>query len=76
MSVGSCNYDRWNLGWNPEPNQEIGDPCIVAPAADIFMRNFADSCKYTQQEWRNCNRRLQVLEWFWRLLESLPMKIR
>ena len=76
MSIGSCNYDRLNLEWNLEPNQEIDDPCMAAQAADIFMHNFTDSHEYSQEEWRNRNRRLRTLEWFWRQVELLSMKIR
>ena len=30
VSIGSCNFDHWNLHWNLEANQEVMDPKLAA----------------------------------------------
>ncbi|MCK9294137.1 MAG: phospholipase D-like domain-containing protein [Desulfobulbaceae bacterium] len=40
MSLGSSNFDRWNMRWNHEGNQEILD----AEFAGRFTRMFAADC--------------------------------
>jgi phosphatidylserine/phosphatidylglycerophosphate/cardiolipin synthase-like enzyme len=76
ISIGSCNYDRWNLQWNLEANQEIYDPDMAAKTANMFLRDFADSHENTLEKWHHRSWRLRVLEWFWRKVELLSMKIR
>jgi cardiolipin synthase len=76
VTIGSCNYDRWNLQWNLEANQEIDDPDMAAKAANMLLRDFADSQEYTSEEWHHRSWRLRMLEWFWRKVELLSMKIR
>ena len=76
VSIGSCNYDRWNLQWNLEANQEIDDTGIATNIAEIFLRDFADSHEYTDEEWHHRSWRLRVLEWFWKKVELLSMKVR
>jgi cardiolipin synthase len=76
VTIGSCNYDRWNLQWNLEANQEIDNPDMAATTADIFMNDMADSHEYTSGEWEHRNWRLRALEWFWRRVELLSLKIR
>lgn len=76
VSIGSCNYDRWNLQWNLEANQEIDDPEMAATIADIFMNDFANSREVTTSEWEQRSWYLRVLEWFWRRVELLSLRIR
>jgi phosphatidylserine/phosphatidylglycerophosphate/cardiolipin synthase-like enzyme len=76
VTIGSCNYDRWNLQWNLEANQEIDDRDMAATVADIFTNDFANSREYTSGEWELRGWHLRVLEWFWRRVELLSLKIR
>ena len=76
VTIGSCNYDRWNLQWNLEANQEINDEDMAASVTDIFMTDFANSVEVTSSEWEQRSWHLRVLEWFWRRVELLSLKIR
>jgi len=76
VTIGSCNYDRWNLQWNLEANQEIDDRNMAATVADMFMNDIADSHEYTSGEWEQRSWHLRALEWFWRHVELLSLKIR
>ncbi len=75
-SIGSCNFDRWNLQWNLEANQEINDRKMAATIAAMFQADFANSLEHTREEWERRNWRLRTLEWFWRRVELLSLKIR
>jgi cardiolipin synthase len=76
VTIGSSNYDRWNLQWNLEANQEIDDPALASTVANMFMNDFSSSHEYTSEEWRHRGWRLRALEWFWRQVEILSLHIR
>jgi cardiolipin synthase len=74
-SIGSCNYDRWNLQWNLEANQEAEDPGLASRTASMFMEDFSCSHEVTPEEWRERGWRSHVFEWFWRQVERLSLRI-
>ena len=76
VTIGSCNFDRWNLQWNLEANQEIDGPEMAATVAAMFMDDFTNSIEVTSSEWEQRSWHLRALEWFWRRVEVLSMKIR
>jgi phosphatidylserine/phosphatidylglycerophosphate/cardiolipin synthase-like enzyme len=76
ITIGSCNFDRWNLQWNLEANQEINSPDLAKTFADIFEADFASSVEQTHETWEQRGWRLRLLEWFWRKMERLSIKIR
>jgi len=76
VTIGSCNFDRWNLRWNLEANQEIDDPNMAATIAARFLNDFTHSLEYTASEWEQRGWRLRLLGWFWRHVERLSLKIR
>jgi len=76
LTIGSCNFDRWNLQWNLEANQEIDDGEVAAAAAAIFMNDFASSVEHRDREWENRSWRSRALAWFWRRVELLSLQIR
>jgi phosphatidylserine/phosphatidylglycerophosphate/cardiolipin synthase-like enzyme len=76
ITIGSSNYDRWNLQWNLEANQEIEDPRLASTAAAMFVNDFAGSHEITSEEWRRRSWRSRTLEWFWRQVEILSLRIR
>lgn len=76
VSIGSCNFDRWNLQWNLEANQEIDDPQLAATVAALFGNDFAHSLEYTAGEWQQRSWHLRALEWFWGRVDFLSLKIR
>ncbi len=76
VSIGSSNFDRWNLQWNLEANQEIKNQYIAAITKDMFEKDFSDSREYTYKEWHHRNWRLRILQWFWQKVEALSIKIK
>ena len=76
VSVGSCNYDRWNLQWNLEANQEINNHELAGTVATIFENDILDAIEYSRDEWQQRSHYMRLFEWFWRRVELLSMKIR
>ena len=76
VTIGSCNYDRWNLQWNLEANQEVDDQDMATTVAAVFMNDFSNSLEYTGKEWEKRSWRQRMLEWFWRRVELLTMRIK
>lgn len=75
VSVGSCNFDRWNLRWNLEANQEILDHNFAQSVRDMLVNDFNSSQLYTPQNWPNRPGLQKLKERFWSaigiLLEQL-----
>jgi len=76
ITIGSCNHDRWNLQWNLEANQEIDDENMAAAIADMFTDDFTNSLEVAAEEWEQRGWHTRALEWFWRRVELLSLKIR
>ena len=51
VSLGSCNFDHWNLHWNLEANQEIEDSAFACEVQALFERNFAASQEVDAHAW-------------------------
>lgn len=64
-SIGSSNFDRWELPRNQEANQEIADSDFVAQVKEMLEKDFASSVEIHHESWtrRPWNRKLK--EWFW-----------
>lgn len=67
VSVGSCNFDHWNLHFNLEANVEALDPPLTAAVLASFERDFALSQEVDLARWhaRPFWRRLQQRLWGW-----------
>lgn len=67
VSVGSCNFDHWNLRFNLDANLEALDPELTAAVTASFVADFAASAEITLAEWRARPwwRRLQQRLWGW-----------
>jgi len=76
VTIGSCNFDRWNLQWNLEANQEIDDPAMAGAVAAMFEADYANSVEQTAEAWAQRGWHQRLLEWFWRRVERLSLKIR
>ena len=65
VSVGSCNFDHWNLRFNLDANLEALDPLFTASVAASFQADFSDSQEITLADWRARPwwRRLQQSVW-------------
>ena len=64
VSIGSSNFDRWNLRWNLEANQEVDDPQLAASVHAMFEADLKVSIEIDKQQW-------QRRRWIARLREHL-----
>ncbi|MDH3980727.1 MAG: phospholipase D-like domain-containing protein [Gammaproteobacteria bacterium] len=76
VAIGSTNYDRWNLQWNLEANQEIHDHDLAVRVRQVFEQDFAHCREYTYEDWRHRSWRLRMMEWFWRRIELLSLTLK
>ncbi len=67
VSVGSCNFDHWNLRFNLDANLEALDPQLSAQVAASFVADFAQSEEIDLWHWRATPwwQRLQQRLWGW-----------
>ncbi|MBB3101686.1 phospholipase D-like domain-containing protein [Azomonas macrocytogenes] len=75
MSVGSCNFDHWNLLWNLEANLETTDPPVIAAALATFERDFALSHEVTLEKWHARPLLSRIHQRLWGLLDRLLMSL-
>ncbi len=75
VSVGSCNFDHWNLRWNLEANLEAIDPSLTEQVVQSFERDFQHSQEIDLRSWyaRPLHMRLYQRMWGWldRLLVNI-----
>jgi cardiolipin synthase A/B len=75
VSIGSSNFDRWNLRWNLEANQEVDDRSFADAACALFENDLRDSVEITYPDWRRRGLRARLREHLWGrvdlILESL-----
>ena len=67
VSVGSCNFDHWNLRFNLEANLEALDAQLTSAVADSFIADFQQSREITLEDWqrRPLLKRIQQRLWGW-----------
>jgi phosphatidylserine/phosphatidylglycerophosphate/cardiolipin synthase-like enzyme len=67
VSIGSCNFDHWNLRFNLEANLEALDPALTLAVATSFEKDFAVSTEVSLEDWkaRPIWRRVQQRVWGW-----------
>lgn len=64
VSTGSSNFDRWNLRWNLEANQEVDDPGFAESVRAMFEADLKASVEIDKEQWRR-------RRWITRLREHL-----
>ncbi|WP_213875147.1 phosphatidylserine/phosphatidylglycerophosphate/cardiolipin synthase family protein [Pseudomonas sp. dw_358] len=67
VSLGSCNFDHWNLRFNLEANLEALDSTLTDQVQASFEHDFARSAAVTLADWeaRPLWRRVQQRVWGW-----------
>ncbi|MEB0045867.1 MULTISPECIES: phosphatidylserine/phosphatidylglycerophosphate/cardiolipin synthase family protein [unclassified Pseudomonas] len=67
VSIGSCNFDHWNLRFNLEANLEALDPGLTAAVVKSFETDFALSQEVSLEAWRRRPlwRRIKQRVWGW-----------
>lgn len=64
-SIGSSNFDRWELPRNLEANQEIVDPAFTEQMKAMLEIDFANSNEITLESWKKRPWHRRFREWFW-----------
>ncbi len=67
VSIGSCNFDHWNLRFNLEANLEALDPSLTEAVTASFIADFALSQPVSLEAWkaRPLWRRVKQRLWGW-----------
>lgn len=67
VSIGSCNFDHWNLRFNLEGNLEARDSGLLEQVAHSFQSDFQDSLEITDDVWkqRPLAQRIRQRLWGW-----------
>jgi phosphatidylserine/phosphatidylglycerophosphate/cardiolipin synthase-like enzyme len=67
VSVGSCNFDHWNLRFNLEANLEAIDPGLTLAVTQSFERDFLVSSEVSLADWKSRPlwRRVKQRLWGW-----------
>ncbi len=75
VTTGSSNFDRWNIRWNLEANQEVQDEAFTRQIKDMFEQDFANCIEVTLEQWKQRSWHLRLRQWFWKQIERLSQKI-
>jgi|TARA_R100000458_G_scaffold11931_3_gene9750 phosphatidylserine/phosphatidylglycerophosphate/cardiolipin synthase-like enzyme len=75
VSVGSCNFDHWNLRWNLEANLEAIDAALSAQVQACFERDFQDSIEIDIKSWYARPLHLRLYQRMWGWLDRLLVNI-
>ncbi len=67
VSIGSCNFDHWNLRFNLEGNLEARDTGLLEQVAHSFEADFQQSLEITDEVWRQrpLIQRIRQRLWGW-----------
>ena len=66
VSIGSSNFDRWNLRRNLEANQEVEDRALADQAVALLLADLDEAREMGPAErWRRRPLYLRLREWFW-----------
>lgn len=80
VSLGSCNFDRWNMRWNLEANQEILDEAFASQIRCLFDADFQVSERWSFASWSRRGWRDKFREHFWyqiaRFIEFVSLRMR
>lgn len=69
VSIGSSNYDRWNLRWNLEANLEIEDREFCQSTIRMFENDYSGSVEIRLEDWLRRPWRQRLAERFWGWVE-------
>lgn len=71
VSIGSSNFDRWNLRWNLEANQAVDDPRFAAEVARMLETDFAAAREWRYGDWASRPLFARVREYLWGKVDLL-----
>ncbi|WP_404343367.1 phosphatidylserine/phosphatidylglycerophosphate/cardiolipin synthase family protein [Vreelandella venusta] len=76
VSLGSCNFDHWNLHWNLEANQEIADAGFADEVQALFERNFAASQEVDAAAWAARPWGQRAKEWLYGVIDGWVTRLK
>ena len=65
VSLGSSNFDRWNLRWNLEANQEVDDAVFAEATRAMFENDFHHCFECRREDWQGRSWRARLPERLW-----------
>jgi len=68
-TIGSTNFDRWNVRWNLDANQEVADINFATQLATMLDSDFAASIELHSFDWQRRPWYQRCTEWFYGMLE-------
>lgn len=63
LTLGSTNFDSWNLHWNLDANQEVRDAALLEAMVRVVEADFALSRELHYKSWLLRPRSVRLLEW-------------
>jgi phosphatidylserine/phosphatidylglycerophosphate/cardiolipin synthase-like enzyme len=75
VSVGSCNFDYWNLRFNLDANLEAIDPALSQAVSECLLADFQQSREITLQSWRDRPLWKRLRERLWGTLDRLVLTV-
>lgn len=75
VSIGSCNFDHWNLRWNLEANLEAIDAPLTEQVTRSFECDFARSVEIDLRKWYARPLHLRLYQRMWGWLDRLLVNI-
>lgn len=70
VSIGSSNFDRWNLRWNREANQEVDDTRFAVAVLGMLENDLANSIEIDKERWRRRRWITRLREGLWGRVDS------
>lgn len=65
VSIGSCNFDRWNQRWNLEANLEVRDDAFTRAVELMFLTDLSKSSRIDPKRWHKRPLWSRARSWFW-----------
>jgi phosphatidylserine/phosphatidylglycerophosphate/cardiolipin synthase-like enzyme len=75
VSIGSCNFDHWNLRFNLEANLEALDPDFTLAVAECMRQDFSESREITMDDWRTRPLTKRIRQRLWGWLDRLVVNL-
>lgn len=75
VSIGSSNFDSWNLRWNLEANQEVEDHDFCKHTVEMFENDFRQCVEISCDAWLARPWQDRLGEWFWGWVEFWVTRI-
>lgn len=75
LSVGSCNFDHWNLRFNLDANLEALDPHLGQAAEQSFLADVELSREITLADWKARSLWTRVQQRLWGWLDRLVINV-